>query len=296
MRFQITYAARFDYAGPVTESHNELRAVPTTTASQRVTHNEVRTTPGSRVFSFVDYWGTQVDTFGVRAPHDTMEVVAECVVETQPTVRLIGSPRIGDMDVAFLDEHREFLQPSPHADWGDEIAALAADARKDAGDDLIGLLLTLHRTIGVRCEYTPGATWVGVDVDEVHRTRKGVAQDFAHLLVAMARAAGVPARYVSGYLFASDPTAESSVEDDRLQVKSHAWTEVAVPGFGWWGLDPTTRQQTGDHHVKVGHGRDYDDVAPLRGIYIGPPDGTVDVDVHMRRIPLTESQMRQAQQ
>src|SRR5262249_28275190 len=115
--------------------------------------------------------------------------------------------------------------------------------------------------------------------------------DFAHLLIAMCRSVGVPARYVSGYL----PTAgtQGAVREGREQgeFKTHAWVEVAIPGGGWWGLDPTNRQEGGPCHVKVGQGRDYDDVLPLRGVYRGPAEHTLAVSVR-----ISQPQARQTQQ
>jgi transglutaminase-like putative cysteine protease len=110
-----------------------------------------------------------------------------------------------------------------------------------------------------------------------------VCQDFAHYLIALCRSVGVPARYVSGYLFASDSRDSAPVADEVL-VQTHAWTEIAIPGAGWWPLDPTNRMIVGGRHVKIGHGRDYDDVLPLRGLYHGPFHHELEVSVRMRRL------------
>jgi transglutaminase-like putative cysteine protease len=101
----------------------------------------------------------------------------------------------------------------------------------------------------------------------------------------MCRSVGIPARYVSGYLFTlSDSTGEDA-EGDVVTVQTHAWLEAAVPFVGWIALDPTNRQQVGERHVKIGHGRDYDDVQPLRGVYAGVAPADVEVSVEMRRTP-----------
>jgi transglutaminase-like putative cysteine protease len=186
-------------------------------------------------------------------------------------------------DPAFRDEHADYLAPSEHTYWSDAVTQEAGQ-RSEMADDVVGVVLALHRWIGSSFTYSPGATYVGVDVDEVMRRREGVCQDFAHLSIAMCRSLGVPARYVSGYLFAAN---ESSLEDglmpDVVEVQTHAWLEVAIPDVGWWGLDPTNRQEVGPRHVKIGHGRDYGDVPPVRGVFLGPSDHHLEVTVTIRR-------------
>lgn len=302
MRFDISYQTRFTYEHDVVESHNELRAAPTTDRRQQVVHYDVRSLPSSRVFSWTDYWGTRVDSFGVRAAHRQLVVIADATVETHAPEVLAVSPRFADLVPAFLDEHREYLERSAHVDWSGAFADEVDERRRAEDDDVVGFVLALHRMVGTNLAYVPGATYVGVPVDEVWARREGVCQDFAHLLVAACRAGGVPARYVSGYLFTSDDATGEDVEpmdgEDgaRAIVQTHAWVEVAIPGYGWWGLDPTNRQQVGERHVKIGHGRDYDDVAPLRGVYGGNATHTLDVTVDMRRASAVEAQVQQQQQ
>lgn len=297
MRFDISYTTRFAYEHDVVESQNELRAAPVADDRQQVVHYDVRTVPSSRVFSYTDYWGTRVDAFGVRGAHHELVVVADATVETSPPAVLAASPRFSDLTPAFRDQHLEYLERSAHVDWGDALAAEVAAKRDGADEDVVGFVLALHRLIGTTCTYAPGATYVGVTVDEVWEAHEGVCQDFAHLLVAMCRSGGVPARYVSGYLFTRDDSTGGDVTDgDRVQVQTHAWVEVAVPGYGWWGLDPTNRQQVGERHVKIGHGRDYDDVAPMKGVYGGAADHTLEVSVDMRRAAAVEAQVQQQQQ
>ncbi len=128
MRLDIRYCTRFEYDAPVRESQNELRAAPMSDPRQLLISYRVSTTPASRVFSFTDYWGTRVDAFGVREPHDSLEVVAEASVETRRAPMFTASPHIDSVrDEAFREEHLEYLQRSPHADWG-----LARDRGSDA--------------------------------------------------------------------------------------------------------------------------------------------------------------------
>jgi transglutaminase-like putative cysteine protease len=284
MRFDIRYRTVFAYEQDVVESQNVLRACPASDHHQQVLHYDVRTTPSSRVFSYNDHWGTRVDAFGVRLPHDRLEVVATASVETLLRVPMTATPSRADLqDPWFRDEHFEFLEPSPHANGGALVAAEAERITAGVGDDVVGLVLALHRHVATGFEYRPGATYVGVDVEDVFAARAGVCQDFAHAVVALARAVNVPARYVSGYLFADSESDGTDPDVDEVNVSTHAWAEFAIPFGGWWALDPTNRQEGGVRHVKIGHGRDYEDVAPLRGVYTGPADHQLDVSVNIRR-------------
>jgi transglutaminase-like putative cysteine protease len=292
MRLDIRYRTEFVYDELVRESQNELRTCPTSDDHQHLLSYRVTTVPSARVLSFTDYWGTRVDTFGVREPHVYLEVVAEAAVETRQQPLLATSPRIESLsDAVFRDEHVEHLGRSPHASWRDDLDEGVAHAAKRAvavaGPDVVSWVLAIHRSAGAHMTYAPGSTFIGVDVEEVYARGRGVCQDIAHLTVAMCRSVGIPARYVSGYLFTADDSTGADSADDAVNVQTHAWIEAAIPGYGWLALDPTNQQQVGLRHVKIGHGRDYDDVLPLRGVYAGSSKPVVDVSVEIRRMAAT---------
>ncbi|MEO6030024.1 MAG: transglutaminase family protein [Candidatus Binatia bacterium] len=280
MRFDIRYLTCFSYPEAVRESHNVLRACPMTDARQEMLSYRVSTTPAARVFSYVDYWGTRVDVFGVAVPHTRLEVSVETTVQTRDTGPLTACPRLASLrDTEFLAEHQEYLEASPHTAWREPLRRDAEIRAVNAGDDVVGAVLALHRAAATSLTYMPGSTYVGMDVNEVFARKSGVCQDYAHLMVAMCRSVGIPARYVSGYLPTALTPRGQAPDPNAAEVTTHAWVEVAIPGAGWWGLDPTNQQEVSASHVKIAHGRDYDDVAPLRGIYHGPAAHRLDVSV-----------------
>jgi transglutaminase-like putative cysteine protease len=282
MKLDVTYRTLLRYSELVVESQNEVRARPADTPAQIVHSYEVVVSPHVEVFSFIDAWGTAVDTFGVRPPHHEMEVVATSSVTTAIPI----APSIVELaaltDDAFGSAHHEYLQPGRHTRWGEPIASAARGCVEQSSHvaDLANRLLAMTHE---RLTYTPGATAVGVEVEEVFAGRVGVCQDYAHLMVAACRSVGLPARYVSGYLFTTSDSDGGAPTDGQVNVQTHAWVEVAVPQHGWWPLDPTNARQVGERHVKIGHGRDYDDVMPFRGVYIGDATSEVDVDVTIAR-------------
>jgi transglutaminase-like putative cysteine protease len=289
VRLDIRYRTQFTYDSPVRESHNELRACPTTDDRQQLIGYRVTVSPSARVLAFTDYWGTRVDAFGLRAPHSQIEIVAEAAVETgrrrpidtQPTMAALQDP-------AFADLHAEYVRPTRHTDWGESIHRDARRLVERNGPDLVRTVLAIHGLVGARLEYVPGATDIGMPVEEVFAGGKGVCQDYAHLAVALCRSVGIPARYVSGYLFTRNDATGEDVEDGGVaRVQTHAWFEASLPGFGWFPLDPTNRTEVSTRHVKIGHGRDYDDVPPLRGLYSGTAVPTVHASVEIRRMDVT---------
>ncbi|HEY2389136.1 MAG TPA: transglutaminase family protein [Candidatus Binatia bacterium] len=300
MRLAIRYVTRFLYEGPVWQSHNTLRACPMDADNQRVIEYRVTTTPPSRVYSYLDYWGTRVDAFGVRPPHPRLEIVAEAVVETRaPSVPAWAVDLAGASDAAggalrctrtalarpeFVSSHVEYLEVSPHTRWDGELRAQAEAWIAPAGDDAAAAVGALYRAVGATMTYAPGATTVGVDVNAVLRQRVGVCQDFAHLLIALCRSVGIPARYVSGYLLSQDGSRGDAPPGGVVEVKTHAWAEVALADGLWVPLDPTNQRPVSERHVKIGHGRDYDDVLPLRGVYLGAAEHQLDVVVRMREL------------
>ena len=309
MRLDIAYRLRFRFSEPVWESHNEVRVRPRDDDRQRLLGYHLSADPPARVLSALDYWGTSVDHVGLRAPHTEMALTADAAVETQPRAPMTASPeRAAVADERFRWEHLEFLEPSEHVDWQPDDAVERSAAR------VAGMARTVPETVAaitgeVRrvLRYEPGSTEIGVSLGQLLDGGAGVCQDFAHLAIGMLRSVGVPARYVSGYLFAADESAPAEADAraagetapaeaaasgrvavagdggieavERVSVQTHAWIEAAVPGWGWWAVDPTNGGVVGERHVVIGWGRDYRDVAPVRGVFMGAAAVEVDAEV-----------------
>lgn len=281
MRFSISYRTEYRYGGPVSDQHNVLRIRPAVTSTQRVGRFRMTVEPGARLRAYTDYFGTEVVEFNVAAEHDRLEVEAESEVET---IRPPEPPNGG----------WEATRTEAYANAGGEFSLLGGDeppasalaslnSQLDAVDPL-ELLIAVCEVVNGSFEYRPGATFVGSTVDDLLAGGAGVCQDFAHLALILLREHGVAARYVSGYLFTSGSG------DDSAEVNTHAWVEALLPGTGdddarWVGADPTNRTLVGESHVKIGHGRHYGDVPPIRGVYRGSfPGSEHDVSVRMTRL------------
>lgn len=285
MRLEVRYVNLFTYGEPAWESHNLLRACPCSDAHQSLAGYRVDISPKTQVHSYTDYWGTRVDEFSIIEPHDTLRVAAESVVETRPAIGPGFDPPLDALGPVAANA-TTYLARSPHAYWDRSIEERAREVT--AGfKGVVETISAISSHVTSTLAYEPGVTYVGMDVADVLSQGKGVCQDFSHLGIAMLRSIGVPARYVSGYLYAADQTSAVIPEEPELSVQTHAWLEALVPGHGWWALDPTNAQPVGELHVKIGHGRDYEDVMPLRGVYHGGADHELGVDVRISRESLS---------
>jgi transglutaminase-like putative cysteine protease len=176
-----------------------------------------------------------------------------------------------------MESCHEFLQESRYVDLPPETWRQALDAT--AGEDDLWLAaLRLARFVHGALEYCPGATTVQTRAGEALRQGRGVCQDFAHATIALCRSLGIPALYASGYLY------NGPRDLLRGAQASHAWCEVFVPGSGWRGLDPTNDQAVGEPYVKLAVGRDYADVAPVKGRYRGTAEQELEVEVDVQRL------------
>jgi len=290
MRLGIAYRLHFRYSEAVTESQNEVRVRPRDDEHQRVLSYRLTSRPQLNVLPVPDYWGTAVEYLGIRTPHTELELVAEAAVETRPRRAPAETAAVSDLaGTDFRTAHLEFLTPSQHVQWtsGDAVerrAAIAVEGAISVQDMVAAVVADVRAAL----TYRQGVTDIGVTLAELLVGGAGVCQDFAHLATGMLRSVGVPTRYVSGYLFAADETAPDAGSADAgaadvVSVQTHAWIEAAVPGCGWWALDPTNGGEVGERHVVIGCGRDYGDVPPVRGAFTGSGTAQVDAEVVIGR-------------
>lgn len=281
MRFRITYLTRYAYSEPVRDNLNVLRVRPATTPHQTVDDFSLRVDPEARLHQYRDYFGAEVIEFGVTEPHETLTIevrthVATREQELEPAAswEAIQSPGYRSAGGEFL------LQTSPVPD-GPRYVDLRDSVH---GATPLATTIALADAIPDRFEYRTGSTFVGSTVSDLLDGGAGVCQDFVHLGVMVLRELGIAARYVSGYLFAAPKDGGA----DSVEVQTHAWVEALLPEDDgerrWIGVDPTNRGRAGETHVKIGHGRSYEDVPPIRGVYRGPATAELEATVEMRRL------------
>ena len=284
MRFQVSHTTEYKYPVPASESFAELRVWPQDNASQRIVSRRLEVSPAVRVDDYVDYFGNKVEFFSIPYRHNSLTVTSEAEIETfdaPPPEAALGIA-VGEARQIFNSRRYqlfEFMEPSQHVPLNQHSRIRKKFFRQ--ADTLGDALRALNTWIYKNFDYRPGETTISTPIAEVVAQRRGVCQDFAHFMLAILRSNGIPARYVSGYIEAYDQkkTAAKLVG----AAASHAWVEVYLPGGTWWGLDPTNNQAAGERHIEVAFGRDYSDVAPMRGTYKGAVDQKLNVIVSLER-------------
>jgi transglutaminase-like putative cysteine protease len=283
MHFSIRFLTEYVYDAPVTDNLNALRVRPATTSSQRCDEFTVRIDPEARVGRHSDYFGTEVLEFGIVRAHTRLSIdVRARVVTADPAAPPDSDwPALGTD--AYAEAAGEYLLPALDEPDSETLDELTTAARRERPLATVKRLCDL---IPDRYEYRAGVTYVGSTVEEFLRAGAGVCQDYVHLGLILLRRNGIAARYVSGYLWA----APADGGDDSVEVETHAWLEALLPGQNgrgepaWVAADPTNRQLAGERHVKIGHGRHYADVPPVRGVFQGAATSTLDASVHMTRL------------
>jgi transglutaminase-like putative cysteine protease len=276
MRFALRYHAEYRYDGPVFDQHNVVRVKPAATPLQRVRGFRLAVEPAARTRTYADYFGTEAIEFNVPGEHERLAITAEAEVTTEAPPEPAGGSWDETRGRLYTDAGGEFLL---HTDDEPKNGALDELSEAIRGADPRETVQRVCEVIPKRFEYRRGVTFVGSTVDDLLEGGAGVCQDFVHLALILLRNHGIAARYVSGYLF----VAPDNEGEDSVEVDTHAWIEALLPGDepGWVGADPTNRRLAGEQHVKIGHGRFYGDVAPIRGVYKGVA-GTSEHDVSVR--------------
>lgn len=284
MLLEVRHVTQYHYDETVRESVMEVWMQPQKGARQRLVSFELELDPPAQLFSYADAFGNAVYHFDVPQPHDRLSIVARSAVDTQPPAPLPEALDMGEWDRLRSDfvrgENFDFLIHHGFAIETDALRAFVAEHRLDElkSRDPLTAVRALSQAIYESFEYEPGVTHADSPIDLALEARRGVCQDFTHIMIAVCRSWGIPARYVSGYLFTDREAGDRSDPD-----ATHAWVEVFLPSTRWIGLDPTNNVEAGERHIAAAVGRDYNDVPPSRGVYKGDAESQLAVGVSVRR-------------
>jgi transglutaminase-like putative cysteine protease len=275
MKYEVTHRTTYHYSEPVTLGHNSTHLTPRTLPRQRCLANRLAILPTpSCQRNWIDYFGNQVTYFTVEEEHRelTVTAISEVAIEDPPPATAACTfawedvrdaiRRNGDADDVSAAPY-SFDSPCVRRD--DRLASYAALSFAPQRP-LLDAALELNSRIFHEFKYDPAATSVSTPTMEVFEKRRGVCQDFAHLEIGCLRSLGLAARYVSGYLLTDPrPGQPKLVGADA----SHAWLSIFCPGLGWVDFDPTNNVIPSVRHVTLAWGRDYGDVCPIKGVFLG---------------------------
>lgn len=281
-RYRVTHTTGFQYSGDAVASYNEARMLPIKNESQLVFSSRLEISPATSSFEHVDYFGTRVTTFEVLEHHRELTIQSQSLVEVRPAGHLVEGLGWAELetqartDLAIADALVQTRRTEPAA----EVVKFAKQAAAKHAPHLAAM--EIARYVFERMSYKAGVTGVHSVAKEAWATRLGVCQDYAHIVLGALRSVGIPARYVSGYFH---PDKEPKLHA-TVQAESHAWVEWFIGGSaneGWFAFDPTNNLEVIDRHIVVGQARDYDDLAPLRGVYAGAVSSELMVKVEITR-------------
>ena len=289
MLFRVTHTTDYRYGEPVAEAYLELRLTPLTREGQTVQDHRLTIEPASRTSGYRDYFGNEVAFLSLPYRHSRLTIRSEALVKTEfkalpedsleLTTQEARQILTGSLPLVF-----DYLQPT-------DMVKISREAVQWAKRHLAGQIVlrkgleNLNRAIYENFQYRKGATDFSTDVSTIWRDRIGVCQDFAHIMLSVLRTAGLPSRYVCGYIETAPPRGDNG-EGKRLvgSVATHAWVEVLLPGQRWVALDPTNNRWCGEQHIAVSFGRDASEAAPIRGTFKGSGDQIMKVQVKVIRV------------
>ena len=294
--YRVKHETIYEYDGSAVTSHNEAHLIPRSLPWQGVRQIELRIDPAPDTAQWhKDYFGNDVVFFSLQIPHERLVIRTDSEVELRPVAPIDPSTSVpweeveelvrGSRDDEALEAF-EYVFDSPFVESSAELADYARPsfpAGRPVAEGVIDLMHRLHSEFS----YDPDATTVNTPLLEVLHERRGVCQDFAHVMIGGLRSLGLPARYVSGYLRthrrpgADDAQPQAPGEALVGSDASHAWASAWCPKLGWIDVDPTNDLVPSDHHVVLAWGRDYDDVSPVKGVTLGGGFHTVEVSVEV---------------
>jgi len=273
MILEVQHETRLEYSEPVIESITEVRMEPASDHDQSCRSFHLAVSPPTELFRYQDGFGNHVHHFNLLTRHEQVRILAAGIVETHPR-ELSDCQATFPLELAGADfEVLDFLRFQGPVRPTPRLNDLLDVLHPRAGTRLADLVARVAHYIRDHFEYARDVTLASSPIDDVLEQGKGVCQDFTHLMIAVLRSFGVPARYVSGY-----------VHRPNKESQSHAWCEVWLPGPGWLGIDPTNDRLVDHHFVKVAVGRDFTDVPPNKGIYRGLAQETISVRVETRAL------------
>ena len=290
--FHILHETRYDYAAPVSRSQQLLRLTPRTFQFQRCDQHQINIDPRPDESALsVDYFGNDTRYVAIWQPHQSLTVTAQSSVQLAQRPghellhRSVAWEQVRDGLRRFGDPTRleplKYLHESPHINTSAELAAYAS-ASITPGRSVLAAALDLTERIQREFEFDPHATEISTPLHTLMQIRRGVCQDFAHLMIGCLRTMGLSARYMSGYLLTQPaPGTPRLIGADA----SHAWVSVYCPSIGWVDFDPTNGCMVGTEHITLGWGRDFSDVSLLRGVILGGGAQTLNVAVTVTPLP-----------
>jgi hypothetical protein len=272
--FNIVHITKYQYSWPIKESSNEIKLFPHNFENQEVLQFQLSITKNPEVAISADYHGNRMGNFNI------METHSEMIVETNMLVRTTHSQKIPEIDpvkivdlVAELENNIYLLSLSYPEPIKKQIEIIKILQEIDFHDkSIIDIAQQCNEYVFANFTYTKGITTVETTIDAILEHRKGVCQDFAHVLLQLLRTVGIPSRYVSGYICPN----ESGL---RGEGATHAWVEIYSPKQGWLGIDPTNNIWTMDSHVKLSVGLNFDECTPIKGTFKGEAAHTLSVSV-----------------
>ena len=280
MRLAVFHRTTFNYGMPVTQSVNTLHLEPRTFPYQKTISALIRVIPATRVRRFTDLFQNITHHFELPGAHTKLEIESRIRVHNLPLDISQASRQAtldGYQDSSIREQIWPYLQESRWVSRHPEVWRQALDVIGSLTaifEQSLALMQWIHREF----TYQSGVTNVHTHLEEAFQMRRGVCQDFTHVMLGLCRSVGIPARYASGYLY-------NGPRDTLVGAQaSHAWAEVYLPAAGWIGFDPTNNTLADERYVKVSVGRDYEDVAPVRGSYHGSGLCRMEVQVEVEKI------------
>jgi transglutaminase-like putative cysteine protease len=291
-KYRVRHETTYKYAADVMHSHHLLHLVPRPTPYQECLEHEIQIDPLThRRVNGVDAFGNPLIRLELAQPHRELRVISQMQIEvhSRPAVSLDSTDAWEKVRDSFSYrgawpsrdqlEAARFRHESPHVRVKQSFTDYSAVCFPQ-GRPILACAEALSTKLHKDIEYAPGVTTISTSPTEVVETRRGVCQDFAHLMISCLRSRGLPARYVSGYL-RTNATQTEGGEKLVGDAASHAWVAVWSPPFGWIEFDPTNGCFAGTDHIAVAWGRDFGDVSPLRGVILGGADHKLSVTVRV---------------